>query len=643
MLRKHLWKPIRSIIEHTGYNNFSLQSKIMLNYLILLIFPIIIYYIVFNIYSSDVKRNELSLTSQLNQQAVDSINTYVSDLMQLSKQPLYDNNFFPALKIAGNAKGKGDADSGESETQAGPKEKSRYISNLPPEVNEFFSNLLNEIVQSKQYLHSDFIFDETGKVLSYVMINGVLFDPYNPWEKDWFKKAIEQKGAPVVSESTKFLNSYMVRADNLIAFSVSRALVDPGNGEILGVISIFSNIEILRNECRKIQSIKGEKIFIIDPNGSVIYDIDEENITKSVKDPELGLEFLKGMDWDNKNVSLSVNGKRYLIMSSDIEVPQWRFVRIIPEDELYTNVQKVQIRLIVLALVFTLLSLASSIGMSYGITKPLKRLISTMKVIEKGDLSIRFKVKNNDEIGQLGKSFNNMISEVNTLIHDVYITNTRKKEAELNALQAQINPHFIYNTLESIRMMAVVNDDGDTSEMLSILGKLLRYSINTKNQLVTVKEEMDHLKNYLVLQNHRFEDKFELSLDIREDLYDINIIKLVFQPIVENAIYHALETTDGNGVIKIRGGEWDGSVFFEIEDNGIGMSEEQLEKLVQRANDFTAGQGSSRGVGLRNVNERIKLYYGERCGLKIHSELGKGTVVRLELPDKESMNRLEIN
>jgi len=235
-----------------------------------------------------------------------------------------------------------------------------------------------------------------------------------------------------------------------------------------------------------------------------------------------------------------------------------------------------------------------------------------------------------------------MLTKIDALIHDVYIADYRKKDAELTALQAQINPHFIYNTLESIRMTAKINHNEKVAGMVFVLGELLRYSINTKHRIVTVREELEHLQNYMKLQNYRFDDKFILNLDVDESFYDLRIVKLIFQPIVENCLYHALEFVQGKGVVTISCLETDDEISFYIEDKGKGMSEEELEALVLRMNDFTVVEDESGSVGLRNVNERIKLFYGDKYGLNISSISGVGTKVTLVLPCREELNSFTI-
>jgi two-component system, sensor histidine kinase YesM len=226
-----------------------------------------------------------------------------------------------------------------------------------------------------------------------------------------------------------------------------------------------------------------------------------------------------------------------------------------------------------------------------------------------------------------------MIGRVQNLLEEVKFTQARKKEAEQLALQNQINPHFIYNTLEMIRMTAEVNDDEEVSEMTYILGKLLRYGVNHSNQPVTVRDEIEHLHNYIVLQNMRFSNKYKLIIEIPEDIYAYPCLKLMVQPIVENAIYHAFKNRVGTGTITIKAEYSFEKLLFTLSDDGNGMDEQSL-KLLR---DHIAGTPlieSGRGIGLRNVNERIKLQYGESYGLSVYSKEELGTDVVLYLPGK---------
>lgn len=227
-----------------------------------------------------------------------------------------------------------------------------------------------------------------------------------------------------------------------------------------------------------------------------------------------------------------------------------------------------------------------------------------------------------------------MLSRIQQLIEDIYQIESQKKEAEMQALQSQINPHFVYNTLETIRMTAELNDDADAADMISILGKILRYSIggNIHDQ-VPLREEIEHVVHYIQLLNYRYPSRFDLHLDIPEPLMRYHMIRLLFQPIVENAVYHGLDDMKLKMNIWIEAEMTSRLTRITIRDDGCGMDDKALEALHQSLQAAAAprreGQG---GIGLRNVHERIRLQYGNAYGMKVLSRQGAGTEVVIELP-----------
>jgi two-component system sensor histidine kinase YesM len=229
----------------------------------------------------------------------------------------------------------------------------------------------------------------------------------------------------------------------------------------------------------------------------------------------------------------------------------------------------------------------------------------------------------------LGSHFNRMIIRVKDLLQEVSLTEKRKQKADMRALQNQINPHFIYNTLESIRMLAEGSDDPRVAELTYLLGVQMRYGIVRSEEMVTIRDELDHVENYLGLLQIRFPEKFRLNIEVPDPFLTLPVIKLIFQPIVENAVFHGLEPKDGPGTLKITAWEEEGRTVFCVEDDGIGMNEDTLRALnssLQSGND-----GEMFGIGLRNVNERIRLHYGSSCGLRVDSEPGRGTRVILSI------------
>ena len=251
-----------------------------------------------------------------------------------------------------------------------------------------------------------------------------------------------------------------------------------------------------------------------------------------------------------------------------------------------------------------------------------------MKMAEDGDFTNHVRLETRDEVGRLANSYNSLIDRINSLIKEVYLERINANELELQMLQSQINPHFLYNTLESISMMATINDDDITADMAASLGSILRYSISDLNLPVSLGDEVNHVKQYFSLQEYRFKNQYRLETDIEPSLLSLQTPKLMLQPIVENAIYHGMSTVRSGGLIRITG-ERKGRGVYEIRvtDNGAGIPAEKLESLNDYINEKNENFSS---IGLRNVNRRIKLFCGENAGVTV-SSTGGNTVVTIRL------------
>ena len=621
------------------------QSKLVINHILLIILPVLtVFYFIFSTYASDKRQEAINLTHIANQQAMETIDSLFVVMEELTKQPIYDSlaisrspvnqqtNIMEILKQS-NRENK------DNQNMDGIViEKNNSDPNITyartTEENMAIDKLLKRILLFNENIHSVFLFNLHGKY-EYRMQQYSLASKLNSQGEAWFQKCRDMNGNVNFFIGEDFRKSFRSINEKEYHFSIARAVIDTQSVNPAGIICININKSFLRETCGNIMTVPGERILIIDENSRIIYDTVEENISKDVS--QIGFP-LPDLSRIQTGKSFMIHGEKYLMDAVDSGNEYLKLVRIMPENMLFMNLRTMTKQFMFLILLFVLLSLLLSVSLTYGITKPMKKLIMTMRVVERGDLSIRFPVKQKDEIGLLGHSFNKMIRKVETLIDAVYISQIREKEAELDALQSQINPHFIYNTLESIRMMAELNDDASTSRMTFMLARLLRYSISTKKQKVTVRQEVEHLKNYLELQNMRYGDKFELIVDLSEYIYESCIIKLVFQPVVENAIVHGLEGISDKGIIKITGYHENDRIILKIEDNGVGMSAEQVEELNRKINDFSQPDSDKGGIGLKNVNERIQLHYGEGYGLKLSSEPGKGTVVLLEFHDGSTTN-----
>jgi two-component system sensor histidine kinase YesM len=257
-----------------------------------------------------------------------------------------------------------------------------------------------------------------------------------------------------------------------------------------------------------------------------------------------------------------------------------------------------------------------------------------MRRAEAGDFDIQFKSGNQDEIGQLGRSFNNMIIEIRKLIDQVYEEQKKKREAELKILQAQIKPHFLYNTLDTIQWMAKERKADDVAVMIIALTNLFRIGLSKGKETISVSEEIEHIKSYLFIQKARYENKLKYEIVVDPEVMQEIVIKLTLQPLVENAIYHGIKERRGEGNIKIEVRKIDDKLCLCVMDNGAGIPADKLIKLqsVLSGTNVNKAEEDLPGFGLFNVHERIRLAYGERYGVQIYSVLGEGTKVEVWYP-----------
>ena len=257
-----------------------------------------------------------------------------------------------------------------------------------------------------------------------------------------------------------------------------------------------------------------------------------------------------------------------------------------------------------------------------------------MKQYSKGNFETKINLSGKDEITELGNVLNIMATKITELINSVIEKEQQSKFLELQTLVYQINPHFLYNTLDSINMLARKNSDLQVANMVTNLSRLFRLSLNRGMDMITVREEIAHVTYYLKIQKFRFEDQLDWHVDVSEDILDIPIMKFIMQPIVENAIYHGIKSKNKYGFIAIRCERKENNLVLVVEDTGKGMDKDTLEKLNQRMNDKIRENRETRGYGIWNVNQRIKMFYGEQYGITIESVFRYGTKISITIPAK---------
>jgi two-component system sensor histidine kinase YesM len=380
-------------------------------------------------------------------------------------------------------------------------------------------------------------------------------------------------------------------------------------------------------------------------NGGIFIMLNENNEMLIQEDPVLhgAVRYLVDQSLlgrESGSFELAYEGQKYLFTLQSFTGGKWKLLNMIAVSDLTKPAEAMKYGIIVACLLSLLLAFFLAFYLSKGITGNVKLLLASMKSVSEGLFDPIIVTRSRDEIGQLAHRFNMMTQKVNELITVVYREKLLKEQAEVKslqfeykALQAQMNPHFLYNTLESIQSLAVLNGQTRISEMVYLLGSLLRESIRDKSELIPLHEEVLYVQHYLAIQQMMYEDQMEVLYELDETVMQLMVPKFILQPIVENAIMHGIEKT-GKGIVSIRClAKQDGSIVLVVEDNGVGMDAATVESLFDTDRRIEAdGSGKHTRVGINSVNKRVRILYGPDYGVTISSLVVVGTTITIRLP-----------
>ncbi len=360
--------------------------------------------------------------------------------------------------------------------------------------------------------------------------------------------------------------------------------------------------------------------FIMDDGGEIIYHPQQQLLYSGLKkEPAAKMCSRADGSYEENEIIFTVR---------TLENCGWRVVGVSYFHELVTAKEREVAGLSVMILVIVLLvTLLCSYSMSCMVSRPIQRLVNAMGEFEKNAENFSYRAKGGSkEIQALSQSFDHMVRQIQDLMNRVRQEEISLRKTELKALQAQINPHFLYNTLDAIGWLCEEERSRDAVEMVNALAKLFRISISRGHELITIEKELEHAGNYLKIQNFRYKNQFTYDFQVEEECLGYYCNKITLQPIIENAIYHGLDrmVDEGHIVVRVYGEEDD--VVLEVEDNGVGMTKEQCHSILQKE------PGDVSGIGIKNVNDRIKIYFGEDYGIMIESEPDVGTKVKIRMP-----------
>lgn len=471
-------------------------------------------------------------------------------------------------------------------------------------------DILISITNNKQYINTVFIGNDTisysqskeaDKSERQICYNDVI-------KTNWYKniKILNGKGVWHNGSDLDLFDG------NLLLYG--KLIKNVNTLDEIGILAIGINKSVFANMFANVNATQNSQILILNGNEIVYYNnfiydnqiINNENVAEFAK--------LKGSGSSVKKIS----NTDYLISYSTNISTNWKIISIMPTDNIMKESKSINNLTILIAVISFTVALFGTFFITNRITRQLKLLRHVIQKIEnKGDVSkIRFAQK--DEVGEIGNEFLRMVKNNEELNINLYKAIVKEKEAELLALQSQINPHFLYNTLNSIFWMAEKIKAKNISRMVICLSRIFKLNLNNGEKLISIRNEFEQISNYIEIQNIRYSNKFVTDIKVEPSIMEYKMLKLIVQPIVENAIYHGLELKEGTGHISIVATQGNDNLMFEISDDGIGFESEKV-------------LAENKGYALKNVNERIKLFYGQEYGLSIISEKDKGTTVTIEI------------
>lgn len=441
----------------------------------------------------------------------------------------------------------------------------------------------------------------------------------------WFSRAVKGEGdffftGPRLQTLPSGQTGLVITFSQLISYG------DMNRATSSAVLSIDLNFNSIRELSEDANLAASGYIYFISNDGEIIYHPNQREIDNG--------EFQEDLDGVADHVYgtyiSQFAGHERLTVIQTVNQTRWRIVGVAMMDEIMDDLGSFQTALLFISAVMIIISIIATTIISKHITRPLRRLESEMRKVETGDFEVSLPQSHSIEVESLSSSFRIMVARIKVLMKRIKATEEIKRQRELDALQAKINPHFLYNTLDSVIWMAETGDNHGVVKMVSALARLFRISIAKGHDVITLSEELSHVQNYLDIQSMRYKDKFTYSITIPRELENAPTIKLIVQPIVENSIYHGIKYLQEEGRIEIKAEAVDDGIKIIISDNGVGMKSETAATILNPDQENTASSGN--GIGLRNIDERIKLSYGEKYGLSIWSEPDEGTTVTILIP-----------
>jgi two-component system sensor histidine kinase YesM len=486
--------------------------------------------------------------------------------------------------------------------------------------NQSISNLLSNVANSRKDISQIIIVTDRMSVYNYSNVNGLV--EKNLVKDKKFFQYVTDKEEGIIATKENF-----IRYDSSDKYVVTffRKLVSANNKE-LGTLCIVLNEKGLRNIVQEHTTKDSNKItFIIDKEGNVVSPYDNGSMESGAIIKNFFQESER-ISNDKMHQTVKINGEKYLVISTTPNTFGWKIVQFIPYAEIDEGISIILRTIIYIGLICFSFAVFFLFRFSKSIIKPIKELVQQMGVVGSGTFDVSIKDGYISEIEELNNGFEKMTLQIKQLLTEIDVEHQRMRQAELSALQSQINPHFLYNTLDSINWMAINIRAYDISKMVSDLGQLFRLSLNKGKDMTLIKNEIEHLRCYMRIQAYRYNNKFTFIEQYDPEIFQYQTVKLILQPLVENCLIHGFCKTKGEGEIKIEGRFSGNDIIFVISDNGSGLDSKSMNECLKENKSDSKG-----GCGIKNVNARIKIRFGQEYGLT-YLTVERGTSVQIKIP-----------
>lgn len=572
-----------------NYLNLSIAKKIVSYFSIVFVVSILSITIIYEKINTKYTLEKLEKSSlEVLESAKSNINIIVENVNNVSKMIISSENIQSILK-----------------------NKESRDNTLKNDINNYliqFTNFQSNISSIYILDYEDNMYYSENYLYKKLNLNDVK-------KAEWYEELLKKNGEYVL----KYNGGGLINDKDRNYVSFIRLINDINTQETIAVMIINIDEEVFFDFGTKLEDKYSTKILIRDNENTFITKASNNNILDNLEN-EINYCI------ENGTINKKINKKNYILSSISVEGINWDIVSISAYSKLLEQNEYVKYIILYFILVNFILIVIGAMVISKIITGPINKLCESMNEVGDGKFNIVNIKTYDDEIGQMKNRYNCLVVEIQNLMETIKENEEKKRQIELDLLMSQIKPHFLYNTLDSINSLALSGENKRIYKMIKSLGKFYRVSLNKGSNIITIKQEIDTIKNYLIIQEMRYSGTLDVEYNLEELCNEYKIIKLVLQPLVENSIYHGIRNKEGKGKIIISTYQNEESVFLSVEDNGLGIDKDKIEGIYNN---------EGIGVGLRATKERLRIFYGEKFKFIIESELNIGTKIIIQIPKEK--------